>query len=851
MLGKRKAAASHLGLRSGKKLKTTATMITRGKSPRGSPSRTPGKDNQKGSKRKAVTTRTVRSKRSRKESSDGTLEEAGETMSDTTATDEDNTSNRHESDEGTTIETTDGDDQVNPQEVDPSLIAIADNIKSQLSFLTSTTRTEATAAELESEQNFEVKESVEQMLDTLDLKKYYPQKLKYEDVIMLTSSIYDDVNKKPTSLQELPWYFMKHVIGMDSDARENSYVTEEDDERAKKSQPRKKQSLGLTDLPWYFMKNIIGFDTRGKGDEEQQDKNIHPLDLMYVIFLCADDFLRQELVEKMSLCQYAIPFMLPTPDREFEDQKSTVLHWALKGITRAFYRDHKIETSTMVDLKVPLVSCVSFGKEIGWKSKLLNRMLSPQQDTFWQQELKGGNFEQTISEGMVELAWYLPGRHGNNKFPYPVAFTNMRGDAPRSEVVMNLMYDWSTSFCVFVNNVNNELIEFLDNTRTLDKLLLVVLYNEQEERRVMEQVKGLNRKYRLENTQVLCKSASDTNFNLVYEQLKRSISNVIAMSHASCSITDIAQEAKALAEFTTDNRNGSIGRTAASKILKDTDTCNRQEPRSAKKEFLRLQSDLETRKQIAYYEKELCRQKRLKENTTIQKYAYDMKEKKWQLQLKQLQVSISETIKHFLNCLPRLKKVDRKYFLQCLKLGLNERSVKLLQPLYEEYERHRLENESDEREKQLKELDEKLTHSSLGIEHFFREMAILYENIAALKQKIGQDPKIEDILDVLVDTMAEAMLNGTAVEIVDGDAVNVPVKWLKAVFNRIDGASNSTLFRVSVLGALSSGKSTLLNTTFGMNFPVSSGRCTRGAYMQLVKVDESLQEKLKCDCWSD
>ena len=57
----------------------------------------------------------------------------------------------------------------------------------------------------------------------------------------------------------------------------------------------------------------------------------------------------------------------------------------------------------------------------------------------------------------------------------------------------------------------------------------------------------------------------------------------------------------------------------------------------------------------------------------------------------------------------------------------------------------------------------------------------------------------------------------------------------------------STVFKVSVLGAQSCGKSTLLNTMFGLNFPVSSGRCTRGAYMQLVKVDESLKETLNCD----
>ena len=846
MLGKRKAAASHLGLRSRKKLKTTATMITRGKSPRGSPSRTPGKDNQKRSKRKAATARTVRSKRSRKESSDGTLEEAGEAMSDTTSSDEENISDRPESDEGTTSETTDGDDQVNQQEVDPSLIAIADNIKRQLSFLTTTTRTQTKTPESDSKQNCKVKESVGQMLDCLDMKKYYPQKLKYEDVIMLTSSIYDDVDKKPTSLPELPWYFIKHVIGLDSDTRENCHVTDEDDKGEEESQSQKK-SLGLIDLPWYFMKNIIGFDSRAKAEEEHSDKEMHPLDLIYIIFLCADDFLRQELIDKMSLCQYAIPLILPAPDRPLEDQKNIMLPLALKGITRTFSRDQKIETCTMMHLEAPLVSCISFGEEIWWKSKLLNKMLSPQQETFWQQELKGGNCEQKISQGMVEMAWYLPGRHGDNKFQHPMTFTNMRGDAACSEAVRNFMYKWSTVFCVFVKRVDDEVKEFLDNTRILDKLLLVVLYNEHEERRVMQQVRDLNRTYRLQKNQIICNSTLGTNFNIVHEQLKRSISNVVAMSYSSCSLSTIAREAKGSGQFDTDDEKCRIGSAAAEEILKEIDKCNQQKPRSAKKEILRLQSALETRKQIAYYEKELCRQKRLKENTTIQKYAYEMKEKKWELQHQQLQVPVSESFKHFLQCLLTLDEMNKKYFLQDLKMELNERSVRLLQPLYEEYEKCRLQDESKERENQLEELDKILTHSSLGIEHFFREMAVLYQNITALQKKISQDPDIENILDILVGTMTEAILNDTAIEIVDGDAVNVPVEWLKAVFNRVEDASNSTLFRISVLGALSSGKSTLLNTTFGLNFPVSSGRCTRGAYMQLVKVGESLKETLNCD----
>ncbi|XP_077306225.1 interferon-induced very large GTPase 1-like [Lithobates pipiens] len=52
---------------------------------------------------------------------------------------------------------------------------------------------------------------------------------------------------------------------------------------------------------------------------------------------------------------------------------------------------------------------------------------------------------------------------------------------------------------------------------------------------------------------------------------------------------------------------------------------------------------------------------------------------------------------------------------------------------------------------------------------------------------------------------------------------------------------------ISVLGVQSTGKSTLLNTMFGLQFPVASGRCTKGAFMTLLNVKENFQEELGCD----
>ena len=249
---------------------------------------------------------------------------------------------------------------------------------------------------------------------------------------------------------------------------------------------------------------------------------------------------------------------------------------------------------------------------------------------------------------------------------------------------------------------------------------------------------------------------------------------------------------------------------------------------------------------MAALDKELCRQRKRSEKTTLQNYAHDIKGTKMRLQLQQLQIPVSDSFKYFLTCLFNMNRNNRQYFLQMLKFGLNERSFQTLQPLYEEYERCRLETESKKRDEKLKLIDEQLSHGSLGLEHFFREMAVLYENIQALKLRT-KCSDFDDLLNKLASVMAEIIMEGSAIEIMDGDTIHVPVAWLEAVLHKIENSKNVKLFKLSILGAQSCGKSTLLNTAFGLNFPVSSGRCTRGAYMQLVQVDEELKKTLSCD----
>ena len=94
---------------------------------------------------------------------------------------------------------------------------------------------------------------------------------------------------------------------------------------------------------------------------------------------------------------------------------------------------------------------------------------------------------------------------------------------------------------------------------------------------------------------------------------------------------------------------------------------------------------------------------------------------------------------------------------------------------------------------------------------------------------------------------AQLLFEGFPIEIYDGDASHVPQKWISAILNSLSeiiNISNFKIFTLSVLGVQSTGKSTLLNTLFGTQFRVSAGRCTRGAFMQLIPLHKSIWMKV-------
>ncbi|XP_065574668.1 interferon-induced very large GTPase 1-like [Artemia franciscana] len=133
-------------------------------------------------------------------------------------------------------------------------------------------------------------------------------------------------------------------------------------------------------------------------------------------------------------------------------------------------------------------------------------------------------------------------------------------------------------------------------------------------------------------------------------------------------------------------------------------------------------------------------------------------------------------------------------------------------------------NQKESYRKDLLAAKEKRNYALLSLRHLWREVSLFYSS-----------GKCAD-LEYLPHIAASCLIAGETLELYDGDANMLNVDWIGAIFKNLSSLlPNKRIFVLSVLGEQSSGKSTLLNTMFGICLAASIGQCTRGLSMTLVK----------------
>ncbi|XP_044870429.1 up-regulator of cell proliferation-like [Mauremys mutica] len=655
----------------------------------------------------------------------------------------------------------------------------------------------------------------------LNMKKYRSKKLKLRDVLEITPESVK--NWIPQTTGDLPWHFLRKLMALNGTARNTSLEHRAPDDQ---TLIMDKEELDIHEDLFFL------------SDTDTSDY-LNPLDVLCAILLCSDSFLQQEILSKMSLCQFALPLLLPA----INTPKRTLMLWAMRDIVRK-WRPHSLAESrgfreeSLVLTSMPTISFVRLGSCSFSKSKLLNEVLSPSQqhhDFFVHRDMESGNVPREIADGLVEISWYFPGgRENSDLFPEPVAVTNLRGDIDSHWPQFSFLTEVSSAVFIVTESISEReyvLLSSLNGSAT--KYYFILNSQAGKAKETLGFLKNLVPLLKLSNSHVLQKGRA-TNEAQFVKALQSAIAAIMKSFPKRVSIEAMAEIAHQLGiQVDEDNKKCQRVHKYAKEI-----TVQIKDVAKYKRETLKLQG--EPWKNLAKVEKELC-QMRMQGDIPLEKYKSELKEKLLELRVQQNKHHPTDGLSKFISGLGVLPPKEKHYFLKWMKFDLDHIARENLSKLRDQY-KERCKNSKDD-PKMFAEYNKLISASSLGVEHFMRELGQFYEaEHAMMKEGKRQFTHLPGIA-------ADLMLEGFPMELIDGDVSNIPLQWVTDVLTELHAklGGRSRMLVLTVLGVQSTGKSTLLNTMFGLQFAVSSGRCTRGAFMTLIKVSKNFQQELGCD----
>nr|XP_028559958.1 interferon-induced very large GTPase 1-like isoform X1 [Podarcis muralis] len=672
----------------------------------------------------------------------------------------------------------------------------------------------------------EGRKALKNIIAKLKFRKYSSKKLALKEILEISSGNLKDCS--PCTLGDLPWHFLKKVLALNVTARSTSLQHETLDN---KGMPLKEKEKRIDER--------IFFDT--KTDEID---SVNPLDVLCTVLLCSDSFLQQEILLKMSMCQFALPLILPP----LMTSKCTLMLWAMRDIVKK-WRPHSLAESrgfkedSLVLTSMPTVSFVRMGNCNISKSKVLNEFLSPSQqhnNFFLHRDMECGNIPREIADGLVEIAWYFPGgRTNTDLFPEPVAVANLRGDVESHWVQFSFLTQVSSAVFIFAECIGKREYTLLSSLKDLSTQFYFIL--EGRSRKSDSTLEFLNKLapvIKLDNSHILVKNAT-MNKAVFVELLRAAVGKIIASNPKCISIDKMCTTAHELTiQVDEDHKECQDALRCATEIsgeIKDVAVY--------KKETLILQGDLW--KNLAKVEKELCRMER-QGDMPSEKYRSELRGRLLELRRQQSQCDLTIGLINFIHGIKHLKDAERNYFLKWMKFNLDHIARGNLSKLRADY-KEKCKKLGDDGRK-IAEVDQLISSSCLGVEHFMRELGQFYEAECSMVNE-GKIAKNNRQFAHFPSIAAELLLEGFPLELIDGDASNIPLQWITDVLNKLNNKlrGQSKMMVITVLGVQSTGKSTLLNTMFGLQFAVSSGRCTRGAFMTLLNVSENLVQDLGCD----
>nr|XP_004650971.2 interferon-induced very large GTPase 1-like [Jaculus jaculus] len=676
------------------------------------------------------------------------------------------------------------------------------------------------------------------LLQRLGLEHYYPKMMSRADFhLIYKTSVF---NTQPTSEQELPFYFLQKLLMLDYGVRHLVFKDTGDIENQVHTGSSHQEDEALD--PYEDL--LEDSDDLTSPSSPTSKPHIHPMDIQMAIFHCADHFARPYIVGKLSICQYALPLLVPTPGTAHIEFSL----WSLRQIRRSWQEastsQHKKSSHNnqhMCLVPTPIVSFIRVGHGLSAsKSQIMNALLSKRKhDVFFHRHCRGSSKNCLLMGGVVELCWYCPGGEDDDRFEQCVTFTNLHGDAKEHKRQLTFLQEISSVIVILMSasddNKDNQKI-----VRDLWQASRPVICLLDDKEKTMPKSTG---KVRI--------GIRNRNEAELAEEVISAIKHQLQQSDAALSLEECSLIA---------HKHG---------FLIDEDQSDCQEAKAKAQTIMALLTELELsqiKESLLPLQGQLwhlwCKKDkelyhlREKGNRSIEQHKNEIEREKRIIRSQQLQKAfpLNDLMRSVLEILQRISQSQWKlYFLQWLSMFLENLTTAYLQNLHEKQrslwsmvhtEKQKTQNKNSVKiwASQIEAISKEICNCTLGIEQLLREVAQIYE---ALEEN---DPKRNSLSVSLPEIAADLMISGVPIELMDGDASYVPLKWVEAVFDKVsEKLGDKRLFVLSVLGLQSSGKSTLLNALFGLQFTVSAGRCTRGAYMQLLKVEETFTKELGFD----
>ncbi|XP_044189035.1 interferon-induced very large GTPase 1-like isoform X1 [Thunnus albacares] len=665
-----------------------------------------------------------------------------------------------------------------------------------------------------SEEGNRKEHQTETLLSRLHLLDKYKQKLTPADFLKIVPPV---KHHHDTSEKDLAHTFLQKLMMLDYRAR---YIP------VRQDSPEVTRDPVLDDLDDFYSTSV--------DSDQTKQSHVHPMDVQMSVFHCSDSFLKQIMITKLSQCQYALPLLVPDPITM--DIECPL--WTFRQIVKSWKitqtkRDPNIVTMKSMPIckaATPMVSFFRLGSLSVSKSQLINTLINNRHSTFFHRNCPGSTKSRHLMDGVAEIAWYCPAGKPNDAFTDCIAFCNLHGDA--------LVIDKQREILMEKSSVNVVLLATPEkgdrSTTVISDLLkspkpLICLIGDNDD----GAVKIKEGKYKM--------GLKDRSWSNVSEELKRIIGNILSGPHSSFQLETMAEVSGIRVDE--DDTVCKKGKSAAMKIenlLKGMDVSK------IKDEFLPCQGRLWH---------EWCKinkeQYHLKGNIEMEKCKKQQELKR--IRQEQHAASRSYLIKLFIGSLSSLPSEERKYFLKWIQILLDALSTDDLSSILQNYDekwsevldlkkKHDNSDQLIKKQTQLEEISAELQSATFGLEHIFREIGQIYEAHKSLQNQTKTDwCKYPELA-------AELMISGHPMELMDGDAGHVPLTWISSLLDEvIKKLGDQRVFVLSVLGLQSSGKSTMLNAMFGLQFAVSAGRCTRGAFMQLVKVSEEMKKDFQFD----